>query len=68
MYNKIITFCIICLILAHINTSKQIHDLQSASKAAWYELEQFRKQIKLIDEKMRPESIQKSIANWLEGT
>ena len=54
--------------------TKRINDLEAASKAAWYELEQHDKRINLntvdiieLEYKIKPENLNKSMFDWAEG-
>lgn len=47
--------------------NKQITDLTAASKAAWYELDQLRKQIDDVNKKTTAEYIHKTMFEHLDG-
>lgn len=63
-----LTLLIVCTSLA-VMVAKQearIDKLQSASMAAWFELDQFRAKLQEVDAKTRPEAIQKGFLEWLD--
>lgn len=64
LYALLIAVTLLAIMVAKQN--ERIDKLQSASMAAWFELDQFRAKLKDVDAKTRPEAIQKAFLEWLE--
>jgi hypothetical protein len=63
----IFALLIVCLLLTGLSVRQEfrLDKVQASTMAAWFELDQFRAQLKDVDAKTKPEAIQRSMLDYI---